>query len=209
MQLIPISIIDDFFEDPDGIVDYALSLDYDENDPYYPGIRTKCLSQINFRLYEEIVFKYLNHFIDFQGPFVARVQFHKVSNDWSFAEIHKDAALTGVVHLTKNNHDSGTTFYKKDGTRPINSINYEEKFQYVNNNDVENYKRISEENNKGFRKTVEVSSEYNRLIAFDGASNWHAASKFDSSDFRLTCVIFVYNVAADGWGSFRARERAV
>ena len=47
MSLIPTSCVDDFYEDPDSIREYALSLDYKKEKGNYPGVRTKDLSYIN------------------------------------------------------------------------------------------------------------------------------------------------------------------
>ena len=47
MSLIPTSCVDDFYEDPDSIREYALSLDYKKQKGNYPGVRTKDLSSIN------------------------------------------------------------------------------------------------------------------------------------------------------------------
>ena len=47
--MIPTSCIDNFYDDPDSIRDFALSLDYHypNEEEFYPGMRTKCLSEID------------------------------------------------------------------------------------------------------------------------------------------------------------------
>ena len=59
--MIPASCVDNFWDDPDSIRDYALSLDYkspDEN-TYFPGLRTDCLSTVDNNYYESSVKKLL------------------------------------------------------------------------------------------------------------------------------------------------------
>ena len=52
--MIPTIIYDDFFEDPDKIVEYANTLDYPVNAGNYPGKRSLPLHEINPDLYSYI-----------------------------------------------------------------------------------------------------------------------------------------------------------
>ena len=47
-MLYPVTILDNFFEEPDKIVDLALNTEYSEiTDGRWPGVRSKNLSEIN------------------------------------------------------------------------------------------------------------------------------------------------------------------
>ena len=60
--MIPTIIYDDFFEDPDKIVEYANTLDYSENNSNYPGIRSNLLHEINPDLYSYIAHRIIKIF---------------------------------------------------------------------------------------------------------------------------------------------------
>tara|TARA_B100001778_G_C18161559_1_gene438378 strand:- start:354 stop:545 length:192 start_codon:yes stop_codon:yes gene_type:complete len=54
-MLYPVTILDNFFEEPDKIVDLALNTEYSEiTDGRWPGVRSKNLSEINFPLFNYI-----------------------------------------------------------------------------------------------------------------------------------------------------------
>ena len=57
-KIFPILCQDDFFDNPDEIREYALSLDYksDENG-HWPGVRTRPLHEINPKLATEVLVK--------------------------------------------------------------------------------------------------------------------------------------------------------
>ena len=43
--MIPISCVDNFYEDPDSIRKFALSLDYNKEDGNYPIIQSKLINE--------------------------------------------------------------------------------------------------------------------------------------------------------------------
>ena len=52
----PVSIVDNFFQDPNSIRQYALELDYrpESKDSDYPGLRSRRFDQINLDLFKRI-----------------------------------------------------------------------------------------------------------------------------------------------------------
>ena len=52
--MIPASCIENFYDDPDSIRDFALSLDYypPNRDENFPGVRTNCLSSIDDNFFQ-------------------------------------------------------------------------------------------------------------------------------------------------------------
>ena len=59
--MIPTSCIDDFYENPDSVRDFALSLDFKPPEKHinYPGIATKCLSEIDINFFNFSIEKLL------------------------------------------------------------------------------------------------------------------------------------------------------
>ena len=64
--------------------------------------------------------------------------------------------------------------------------------------DRKRMEKYKDKNNSKFRKKVELFSNFNRLVLFDG-SNWHASknSGADKSD-RLTLITFFSSVTGEG-----------
>ena len=120
----PITIVDDFFEDPDGIVDMANEFRYyNPNSGNWPGTRTKNLHIENPRffsyfgqklhlLHYESVPEYWNLQCHFQliKPFCDNKYSNK-NRGWIHQDI--DTFFGGIVYLTPNPEpDTGTSVYK-------------------------------------------------------------------------------------------------
>ena len=54
MKSYPVTIVDDFFTDPDYVRDLALSSKYIESDPRWPGRRTDYLKSIDETLFHYV-----------------------------------------------------------------------------------------------------------------------------------------------------------
>jgi len=208
----PTVCYDGFYNDPEKVVDFALSLDYYSDVGRYPGCRTKCLSTIDMKFAHESINKVLSMFGDFDDPNVildAETAFHKT---WRFSTdpcspandgwIHKDGALlAAVVYLSKNpDPNSGTTIFKRkfgEETPPLPIVSGEvlgmEK--QVDVNSIKKYERSLIENNKPFDVQMEVKNAYNRIICYDGEQD-HTQTNYwmSNEDFRLTQVFFVKDI---------------
>jgi len=127
-----IIVIDDFFKDPDSIVEFANRQVFEENDPektksYWQGLRTKELHNVNREKTNEITkeFFYKLFFDNFEESvkynltykWAAKFYFHKVSKkiNFDYKLFHKDSSIyAGVVYLNKNPpSDTGTFIIKK------------------------------------------------------------------------------------------------
>jgi hypothetical protein len=124
----PTICVDGFYDDPDSVLEYALSLEY-KNDAdttgYYPGNRTKPLHILNpelFRVFSERVFS-LYYDLEHGRPVTWNIYtaFHKIpmmhndpDNLRNVGWIHGDGCLAaGVIYLNKTAaFDSGTSIYK-------------------------------------------------------------------------------------------------
>ena len=79
----PISIFDNFYNNPDAVREYALSLEYTKITGFFPGYRTECLSTINKEFWELSYQKFLPDNIN-PDEYTILSQFQKVyrfSND--------------------------------------------------------------------------------------------------------------------------------
>tara|TARA_B100001094_G_C17947539_1_gene678806 strand:- start:87 stop:836 length:750 start_codon:yes stop_codon:yes gene_type:complete len=221
----PITCYDNFYEDPDYIREFALSLDYRADSGFFPGVRSECLSTISQEFHYKSVNKILSMFDDFDSPQVSWLAYSAFQKIWPFHKdknhtlnkgwIHSDygAVLAAVVYLDPEpDIDTGTSFFK-----PIESDNFllnscqdpnytPEEITDIRKNvfksmdsckidSIKHYKRIIEYNNSHFYKTMEVKNCYNRLITYD-ANIFHTASNFYSNDFRLTQVFFIEKMNA-------------
>ena len=201
----PISIFDHYYNDPDAIREYALSLEYTKSPGFFPGYRTECLSTISKEFWELSYQKFLPDNIN-PDEYIIRSQFQKIyrfSNDpedpVNTGWIHKDtdADLAAVLYLDPNPiPDNGTSFYVK--SRPLPPSKAISKYnlpECLKNYDVDDkFRELVVDNNSQFDLTAEVKNSYNTLICYDG-SQFHGASNYymnNEEDFRLTQVFFFF-----------------
>ena len=63
--MVPITIIDNFFDNPDQVRNIALSSDYErQDDSTFPGYRTKMIAEIDKTIYRTVMEKVLGLFWD-------------------------------------------------------------------------------------------------------------------------------------------------
>ena len=202
----PTICVDNFYDDPDKVREFALGLDYaPAEDGRWPGKRSKEILEIDEEFMLKFGHKLMSHYFDLEATEVR----WKISSQFQLIEpydndinspknigwIHyDDAVLGGLIYLNKEpNPNSGTSLYAV-----IDSAKYgkdqiaKEKF-YLKGND-ENYEKLLNEHNENFIETVKFSNQYNRLISFDSTLP-HGANNFTiSNESRLTQVFFVHDV---------------
>ena len=218
----PISIFDHYYNDPDAIREYALSLEYTKAPGFFPGYRTECLSTISKEFWELSYQKFLPDNIN-PDEYVIRSQFQKIyrfSNDpedpVNSGWIHKDTDtnLAAVLYLDPDPiPDNGTSFYhpKGDNFRFNNvlegdtpqyerimgsSANTSGNTNYCKIDDIDWYRENIVKNNEQFEVTMEVKNCYNRCIAYSG-QQLHSQSNYwmsNEDDFRLAQVFFVFDL---------------
>ena len=199
----PVTIVDDFFEDPDGIVEMAEGLKYyNPNTGNWPGTRTKQLHVENDRffnyfgvklhsLFHDHVPEYWNLQCHFQKivPF-CEDKYSKRNRGW----VHQDhdCWFGGIVYLTKNPEpDTGTSIYKvKNGF----SFQYEQELKMKESiyksqiTDDTEYNKAFDTMQDQYVETVTIENVYNRFVAFPGNAH-HGVKTFGSSP-RLTLNFF-------------------
>ena len=201
MLNMPVTIVDNFFDNPDKIRDYGLSLDFEkDSDGRWPGVRTKPLHEINNPLFQHICNKILAIYF---GPneassitWLASCAFQKVDKSFKSGWIHTDqpAVFTNIIYLNKNpNINSGTSIYKLKNNILVPNLepNDHKVKAYKGLISIQDAEEKRKENNNEYLEVIKVHNEYNRLISFD-AHLPHAAHDFfgDDDEPRFTLNIF-------------------
>ena len=218
----PVTVFDDFYEDPDAVREFALNQEYSNYGYIYPGLRSLCISTLNRDFWEFSYRKILSMFGDYSShsdpkDFGAYSYFQKiyrfsddpkdpVNDRW----IHDDGVtnLAAVIYLDKKIYsDNGTSVYFKTDPLPkekvITSDNRPEWFTDVlgkkETSDINSIKKYREgivENNNQYSLTMEVKNRYNRAIIYPGNA-YHGQTSYympNDEDFRLTQVFFFYEM---------------
>jgi len=200
--IIPNTIVDNFFDYPDKVRDFGLSLPFKKsNNNIFAGERTDCLSNINKTLYNNINLKVTSLFFDYNHKPVsyhANLYFQKVSSVYEEGWVHQDPNdITFIVYLNPNNNiKEGTSIYQLNDIG-YNTKTYQTQKQESFNNTylIPQYRNLRKEHNSHYTETLRVSNLYNRLFAFDGFSH-HAANDFSETNdnTRLTLIGFISNI---------------
>tara|TARA_B100001057_G_scaffold266713_1_gene266868 strand:- start:758 stop:1414 length:657 start_codon:yes stop_codon:yes gene_type:complete len=199
----PITIVDNFFEDPDGIVEMANELRYyTPNTGNWPGQRTKNLHVEEPRfftyfgnklhlLFYETVPEYWNLQCHFQmiHPFCDDKN-SKKNRGWIHRDI--DTWFGGIVYLKKDPEpNTGTSVYKvKKGFshQYAEEIEQKEALYRSENVDDAEYNKAYDAMRDQFEETVTVANVYNRFVMFNGNTH-HGVQTFGTTP-RLTLNFF-------------------
>lgn len=203
--MFPTVIDNQFFNHPDKVNGFINSLDFNENNENYPGVRTACLSTIDFDLFNSIFLKVLSNFYSADDlmdcEFTGSLQGQKINEKYNGGWIHTDVPdlLSFVIYLEPNaDITTGTSIYKvKDEytnlsnyTTMYNKLDAKEKcFTNPTPENIELAEQYRLENNQYFEKTVEVGNVYNTMIAFS-SNEIHGQNKLDTGN-RLTLIGFL------------------
>lgn len=165
----PTAIVENFFERPNDIVEYANTLNYKKpkDNEAWIGERSEMLHTLNPELFRFIADKILSIFYNSDSENIkyddAQVSFQKISkDDWKKNKIsvHRDIgnSLSGVIYLSDNeNYDNGTRIM------------------------------IDEEN-----EHLRVASKYNSMICYEGSQLHGPIGSTDEN--RLTIVFFIHSI---------------
>ena len=205
MTTIPLTVLDNFFPNPNAIRDYALSLEY-RNDPIgsYPGKRSKPLHIINENLFHYVNNKIISLFfnnhkeVDYQSMLSFQLIDDYPGEGW----VHHDPSLfTFIIYLHESNPNinCGTSLWTLNSniTHPIKNID-ERKYTDEKRYDHHINKKFDKEShnswNKNFTKEISIPDKYNRLIAFS-SEQFHSANEYNNGlSPRLTLIGFVKNI---------------
>lgn len=220
----PYICVDNFFTDPDGIVEFAKQFEYfkapgeitdnPNNLPtgFWPGRRTKPLQYIAPHFEAKFFEKLFSLFYEVRS---IELKYRAVScfqiidpHEYGIADtgyIHSDETVyTGVVYLSKNMaSNSGTSIYK--ATTPDMPFPKYSEIRDNQHNGLISYNKLNpehcklavEEQNSWYIETIRFNNQYNRLIGFDG-DQYHGVPKLNGTETepRLTLVFFVESVTS-------------
>ena len=214
MNLYPHTIVENFYENPDAIRQFALAQEYkfcyeqSEVTHVYPGCRTREICDLDKPLYDKICAKLISvfHIPDHDRMrWEIRTGFQSVSAKFGQGVIHTDGdtIFAALLYLTPEAPlNSGTSLFKKNKSF-----------------DEDSYYRALEENDKKFRagdikmstdyhsmfdEVARFSNQYNTLVIYEG-DNFHAANQFFGEtleDSRLTQAFFIKKIDANKANSF-------
>jgi hypothetical protein len=225
MIFFPTLCVDNFYDNPDSVREFALSLDYDNEhngSGLWSGVQTKPIHLTHPDFFASVSERFFSLYYDFgtsgEVEWNLEIRFNKVypydPNPLDFKNqgwVHSDhnALLAGIVYLNDcPTYDSGTALYDiKDNVDYLTTIKQIEKEQHElfkcadgklpDTFDSKLYHQSLNTNNDMFIETARFSNKYNRLISYDGRQ-YHAATStvIPNEPFRLTQLIFVKNLKA-------------
>jgi hypothetical protein len=204
--IIPTTIVDGFFNDPDAVRELALKQEF-SSDPEnkWPGKRSKPLHEIDPELFKYVNNKFLNLFYpDVMGStpylYTAMSNFQLIDSSYKAGWVHVDTALiTIIIYLNRNpNKEAGTIIYspKNEGTGGIHGEQKRNLFRGAIDEDEGG--KYRQENNDRFKEEIIVKNKFNRLFAFD-ANLQHGVQDFSNDEPRLTLVSFIYNLQSNNY----------
>ncbi|NDH09733.1 MAG: hypothetical protein EBY16_09020 [Gammaproteobacteria bacterium] len=205
MNYYPITVVDNFYDNPDEIRKFALSQTYKhcfeiKDFPYtFPGSRTEDLSIIHPELFQKCCHKLTALFHNFDHD-VMRWQittcFQSVTKNFERGVIHHDTntAFAAVLYLTPEpQKNSGTTLYKQG--KSFDYLLYENSLK-ENDERFRKKQSVDTKYHHMFDEIVTVQNTYNTLIFYEGHHH-HSANEFfgDSLESsRLAQVFFCHRV---------------
>jgi hypothetical protein len=208
MDITPITVVDDFFDDPDYVRKRALELNFDI-EQNAPGKRAKCpddISEIVAKKVFSLLFDMNRHIVNGSMISFFQITTKEFEEGWVHTDANGKFYFAGVIYLTPNAPiEAGTSIYKPiqdevstfEICDPLQKIKEE---MYINkSNNLEEFKKARAKNNSLFYKTIDIGNVYNRLVVYP-SNEFHRESKLFGStkeNARLTLVFFILNIASN------------
>ena len=205
--MIPVSVLDNFFENPDDVRKFALQQTYTKKFAV-PGYRTEPLHIIAPGLFDIFAARVFSLFFDFDAePTISwnmSASFQWVPAVYETGWVHTDDVdkthISGVVYLTPDAPlDGGTSVYKPtDRTQDIDDSLKAPFYDFYTTSsldsfpDLEKYRKLRDDHNAKFDRTISIANVYNRLFTYN-TYDYHSEDKFFGNtleDSRLTLVFF-------------------
>lgn len=214
MNLYPVTILENFYDDPDAVRTFALSQKYKyrhqrKDATYvYPGARTKDLSLINKPLYENVCKKIISLFHNSSYDYMRwdiTSNFQSVTADYGEGVIHTDhnTVFAAVLYLTPDAPlEAGTSLFKPNAT--FDEAKYQQCLQDNDKRFAAGELKMDTSYHSMFDEVVRINNVYNTLILYEGR-HYHAARDFFGDNLknsRLAQVFFVQKIDAQKYDSF-------
>lgn len=198
---IPTIIIEEFYEFPDLVRDWALDQEFFKGQRgSWPGLRCRLLDESNPQLFDLLIRKLLLTIKDYGYTEIYDMQtgFQIIDETWGTGWVHDDDPklhLAGVIYLSPDAPiESGTTIYNDqsdfDGER-YSKLFMEDVFSETPEERTK-FEKYRAEQRSNFVANTLIGNIYNRCLIFD-TRNWHSADNFfgtTKESTRLTQVFF-------------------
>jgi Family of unknown function (DUF6445) len=222
MNLYPVTIIENFYDSPDTIRNFALAQIYTyckdvPNIEYvYPGARTQDLSILDKVLFDKICTKLVTVFHNAEHDVMRwriTTSFQSVSEEYGQGVIHTDnnTVFAGVLYLTPDAPlNGGTSLFRKN--KNFDEVKYERTLVEIDEQFKAGEFVMDTSYHSMFDEIVRVNNVYNTLIIYEGR-HFHAANQFFGktlADSRLAQVFFVSKIDAQKQSVFPlSRTKAI
>lgn len=218
MKNFPLTVIDNFFDYPEAVVEFAESVEYSPpKESTYPGvISSQEVIESNPSLVNWAMSKVINLFYDLDRTYIAwnaESSFQKITpynNDDQYHILNRGiphidipgCVAAGVVYLNKNpSKDTGTSLYQKALGSEFYQVPHElvdGSMKHHSGHTVDNYEKIVQDHFDNFEETARIQAKFNRLV-FYSADSWHSQTTYGKKDDedRLTFRFFISLQAQD------------
>jgi hypothetical protein len=198
----PTLCIDNFYNEPDKIREYALKQDFLESPGNYPGKRTRPLHELNKDLFIGFCSKLFSiYYSEIDIKWNVETSFWKVNtlhqdpkSPKNMGFIHEDGCLlAGVIYLSPG-FDSklGTTIYRQ--IKEKETLNFLSVKKFYSTGEDDKFDDVITKNNSAFEEVARIGNVYNRLISFDGNIPHSPSHYYMKDETRLAQVFFVRNL---------------
>jgi len=198
----PTIVIDNFYEDPDLIREFALDQEFFKgNRGSWPGLRTKLLHELDTNMFKFVSRKLMFTLREYGIRDYEEIQigFQLIDESYGRGWVHDDDPklhVAGVVYLNKDaGENCGTTIF--EDAPDFNGEEYSEMFMkdvlLSTPEERAAMSKYREEQINYFNPTIKIESIYNRMVMFDSRC-WHAADYFfgtDKESSRLNQIHFL------------------
>lgn len=201
-MLWPTLCIDNFFQNPESIINFSKKLEFKKTEGFWPGERTECLSTIDANFFNSSTNKIIKSLYPDSSSmnirWNANQYFQKIKTDEhklsGFIHQDIDCEFTSIIYLS-DEKEAGTALFKKiKDPVPSHKEIKQKGYLETNNQNEEYFKKALKQNRDCFLKTLEFSSLKNRMILFD-SSNFHGVNNFGKKQKeRLTLITFFTSI---------------
>ena len=216
MKYFPVTVIDDFFDDPIEVKNIAENTEYESpSETNYPGVISKNkITELHPQMADWIQNKVMSLFYHPESDLGWNVdmEFQKISScnfDNQFHILnrgipHIDSSnssivLAGLIYLNENpSPDTGTSIFSKK--KRCQFYNVPEEFvkfsrKYHSTSDSTEFVCLAEKHFSMFEETVRIQAKFNRLVLYS-ADTYHAQTTYGIKGGlnRLTLRFFISNI---------------
>jgi len=199
MGLMPLTIVDNFYDNPNEVRELALSLDYSKGVGNFPGYRSPLISEIDLDFYIKFVNKIVGLFWNTKKESLdcqIETYFQYIpgwfgSSGWT--HVDQKTTFAGVVYLTPDIPQSlGTAVCRQRFNNIDLDYTIRDDFYAGKPVNKKDYVETRDRHNFNFETTLNVDNIYNRMLTYDGQTP-HKENGFYGTELensRLTQVFF-------------------